>query len=191
MGGYDPGLAVRPDHPRPLRYQSATCGGSSSQAARCFYRFPARSTSPAPKERCAPSDSTTSTSRRPAKQPGRARQCAAPWPCETAASYLTPGQCGCGSPTWWETRGLRHWHPGPRCQTAAEAVAARAVDAAKGRPPHYPPSHYYPAKPRRACRQQPPTGTPRPGPATSARAPGRGFGPADSTPAGATSTTSP
>ncbi|MFF3256980.1 hypothetical protein ACFYWP_39770 [Actinacidiphila glaucinigra] len=83
------------------------------------------------------------------------RQCAAPWPCETAASYLTPGQCGCGSPTWWETRGPRRWHPGPRCHTAAEAVAARAAEASKGRPPHYPPSHYYPDKPRRVRRQQP------------------------------------
>lgn len=82
------------------------------------------------------------------------RQCAAPWPCETAASYLTPGQCGCGSSTWWETRGpsagtpARAATPQPRPSPPAQPTPPR--------PPHYPPSHYYPVKPRRACRQQPP-----------------------------------
>ncbi|MYX39011.1 MULTISPECIES: hypothetical protein [unclassified Streptomyces] len=84
------------------------------------------------------------------------RQCSAPWPCDTAASYLTPGRCDCGSPTWWEQRGPRRWHTGPRCHTAAEAVAARAADTAQGRAPHYPPSHYYPPKPYRPRRQRPP-----------------------------------
>lgn len=84
------------------------------------------------------------------------RQCGAPWPCETAAEHLTPGTCTCGTRTWWERRGPRHWHPGPRCHTPAEGVAARAADAARGRAPHYPPSHFYPDKPRRRRQQCPP-----------------------------------
>lgn len=84
------------------------------------------------------------------------RQCAVPWPCAEALPHLTESRCGCGSPSYWEKRGPRNWHTGPRCYTPAEGVAARAADTAQGRAPHYPPSHYYPPKPGRACRQRPP-----------------------------------
>ncbi|MEU6928966.1 hypothetical protein AB0A05_07360 [Streptomyces sp. NPDC046374] len=85
------------------------------------------------------------------------RACSTAWPCITAAEHLMRIQCStCGSATWSETSSPRSWHVGPRCYTEAEGVAARAEDAAKGRAPHYPPSHYYPPKPHRPVRQRPP-----------------------------------
>ncbi|MFF4292111.1 hypothetical protein ACFY0N_00475 [Streptomyces vinaceus] len=83
------------------------------------------------------------------------RTCATAWPCTTAREHLTRIPCTCGSDTWHENRGPRNWHVGPRCYTDAEAVAGKAEDEAAGRPPHYPPSHYYPEKPYRPVRQRP------------------------------------
>ncbi|KPI33287.1 hypothetical protein OV450_1375 [Actinobacteria bacterium OV450] len=83
------------------------------------------------------------------------RACATAWPCPPLAPHLVRIPCTCGSDTWREARGPRSWHIGPRCHTEAEAVAAKAESDAAGRPPHYPPSHYYPAKPHRPVRQRP------------------------------------
>ncbi|MEU9482062.1 hypothetical protein [Streptomyces sp. NPDC048191] len=87
------------------------------------------------------------------------RQCRTPWPCPTAEPYLTRGQCStCGSPTYWDTNLPRQWHLGPRCYTAADALRAEAEELHQHhqRNPNYPPSHYYPDKPRRRRRQRPP-----------------------------------
>ncbi|MFI1956974.1 hypothetical protein ACH46L_03535 [Streptomyces althioticus] len=88
----------------------------------------------------------------------RCRTCATPWPCQTAGEFLGRGRCTCGATTWRENRGPRNWHVGPRCYTAADRVVAEAADlkAYREAHPHYPPSHYYPPKPRRARRQKPP-----------------------------------
>ncbi|GGZ73204.1 hypothetical protein ACFOOM_00965 [Streptomyces echinoruber] len=86
------------------------------------------------------------------------RTCTTPWPCETARDHLTMIRCVCGAPTYRETRGPRRWHKGPRCYTAADVAVQQAADwkAYREAHPHYPPSHYYPPKPRRARRQKPP-----------------------------------
>lgn len=87
------------------------------------------------------------------------RQCRTPWPCPTAEPYLTRGQCAsCGSPTYWDTKRPRNWHLGPRCYTPADALRAEAEELHQHhqRNPRYPPSHYYPDKPRRRRRQRPP-----------------------------------
>ncbi|CAM5478845.1 MULTISPECIES: hypothetical protein [Streptomyces] len=86
------------------------------------------------------------------------RTCATPWPCETAGEFLRQHRCTCGATTWWETRGPRNWHLGPRCYTATDVILRQAADlkAYREAHPHYPPSHYYPSKPRRVRRQKPP-----------------------------------
>ncbi|MFI9026322.1 hypothetical protein [Streptomyces sp. NPDC053560] len=93
-----------------------------------------------------------------ATEPWTCRTCASVWPCERAREYLDSGRCQCGAPSWWEQRGPRSWHVGPRCYTPRDRLLALAEDARQARAahPHYPPSHYYPAKPRRAVRQRPP-----------------------------------
>ncbi|MBA0053448.1 hypothetical protein E0L36_21990 [Streptomyces sp. AJS327] len=92
------------------------------------------------------------------------RACLTPWPCDTTRGYLTPGRCQCGSATWWEERGPRNWHLGPRCYTEQDRMdaLARELRQIHNAHPHFPPSHYYPPKPRRPVRQRPPyTHTPR------------------------------
>ncbi|WP_405961237.1 hypothetical protein OG235_36860 [Streptomyces sp. NBC_00024] len=84
------------------------------------------------------------------------RACAMAWPCETAGEHLREGRCVCGSASWWEKRGPRNWHVGPRCYTDAQAVVAQAAELSAARPVHYPPSHFYPPKPHRRRRQEPP-----------------------------------
>ncbi|MEU7323394.1 hypothetical protein ABZ682_23005 [Streptomyces griseoviridis] len=84
------------------------------------------------------------------------RACFTPWPCAEAAEHLSPSPCSCGQTTYWEKRGPRNWHPGKRCYTPEQGVAARVADAAKGLAPRYPPSHFYPPKPARVRRQSPP-----------------------------------
>ncbi|PWI04796.1 hypothetical protein DIZ27_43120 [Streptomyces sp. NWU339] len=86
------------------------------------------------------------------------RTCTTAWPCETAGEFLRQSRCTCGATTWWETRGPRNWHIGPRCYAAADVAVRQAADLKAYREAHpkYPPSHYYPAKPRRARRQKPP-----------------------------------
>ncbi|MEW2568343.1 hypothetical protein [Streptomyces sp. NPDC047070] len=81
--------------------------------------------------------------------------CSTAWPCTTAADHLTATPCSCGRTSYWEKRGPRNWHPGERCYTPEQGVAARVADQAKGRAPHFPPSHYYPPKPRRPKWPQP------------------------------------
>ncbi|MFF4179692.1 hypothetical protein [Streptomyces sp. NPDC001750] len=78
------------------------------------------------------------------------RTCSTPWPCATAAEHLTVNRCRCGAASYWEKRGPRNWHLGPSCYTAADVVLQQAADLrASQAHPHYPPSHYYPPKPRR------------------------------------------
>lgn len=84
------------------------------------------------------------------------RACGTPWPCETAGEHLTESRCSCGAPSWWEKRGPRNWHVGPRCYTPLDVVRAQAAELSAARRPHYPPSHFYPAKPARPVRQRPP-----------------------------------
>ncbi|MEU5497951.1 hypothetical protein [Streptomyces griseofuscus] len=84
------------------------------------------------------------------------RSCGTAWPCATAAEHLTEGRCQCGAPTWWEKRGPRNWHVGPSCYTAADVVMAQAAELSAARPASYPPSHFYPPKPSRRRRQEPP-----------------------------------
>lgn len=85
------------------------------------------------------------------------RTCGTEWPCETAAEYLSPGRCSCGAVTYWEKRGRRHWHLGPRCYTDIDVINRQAADlrAYREAHPHYPPSHYYPPKPRRSRMPRP------------------------------------
>ncbi|MFB8347941.1 hypothetical protein [Streptomyces niveus] len=84
------------------------------------------------------------------------RACGTNWPCKTAGEHLSETRCVCGSASWWETRGPRNWHIGPRCYTNAQAVVAQAADLGAAWAAHYPPSHYYPVKPGRRRRQEPP-----------------------------------
>ncbi|GAA0439229.1 hypothetical protein [Streptomyces luteireticuli] len=92
-----------------------------------------------------------------ATTPWTCRRCEAPWPCTAAQPYLTPGKCTCGTTTYRETDGPRTWHPGPRCYTPADTMTALAEELHQQHDahPHYPPSHYYPPKPRRRRRQRP------------------------------------
>ncbi|MER5697823.1 hypothetical protein ACWDBO_37005 [Streptomyces mirabilis] len=84
------------------------------------------------------------------------RACGIAWPCDTAREHLTESRCSCGAPSWWEKRGPRNWHVGPRCFTPIDVTRAQAADLAETRAPHYPPSHSYPPKPARPVRQRPP-----------------------------------
>ncbi|MGW5583786.1 hypothetical protein [Streptomyces sp. NPDC003857] len=67
----------------------------------------------------------------------------------TALEHLAPSLRACGSVIYWEKRGPRHWHPGPRSHTPADLVRQKAADLAAYRDTHprYPPSHQYPPKP--------------------------------------------
>jgi hypothetical protein len=91
-----------------------------------------------------------------ATTPWTCRSCTGAWPCETADRYLTRGSCQCGSPTYWESNGPRRWHPGPRCYSHADQMAALAEELHQYHQahPHYPPSR--PAPPKRRRRQRPP-----------------------------------
>ncbi|MGA5643617.1 hypothetical protein ACPCTN_33410 [Streptomyces cinereoruber] len=96
------------------------------------------------------------------------RTCTTPWPCPTAQPYLRAGQCStrsettqwksCGATIQWERNGPRHWHVGPDCYTHKDVLAALAEELHQQHManPHYPPSHFYPEKPRRRRRQRPP-----------------------------------
>ncbi|MEV6565883.1 hypothetical protein [Streptomyces kronopolitis] len=86
------------------------------------------------------------------------RACATAWPCPPAREHLDPGNCQCGARTWWEHCGPRNWHVGPRCYTEQDRMNGLAHELRQIHEahPHYPPSHRYPAKPRRAIRQRPP-----------------------------------
>ncbi|MDQ0962009.1 MULTISPECIES: hypothetical protein [unclassified Streptomyces] len=81
----------------------------------------------------------------------KCRTCGTAWPCETATEHLTENRCSCGSPSYWEKRGPRNWHVGPRCYTDIDVINRQAADlhAYREAYPNYPPSHYYPKKPRR------------------------------------------
>ncbi|MBD2829848.1 hypothetical protein ID875_20915 [Streptomyces globisporus] len=64
----------------------------------------------------------------------------------------------CGATTQWERNGPRHWHVGPDCYTHKDVLAALAEELHQQHManPHYPPSNFYPEKPRRRRRQRPP-----------------------------------
>lgn len=91
-----------------------------------------------------------------ATEPWTCRSCASAWPCETASTYLTPGNCQCGSRTYWEKNGPRHWHSGPTCYSHTDRMAALAEELHQYHQahPHYPPPR--PDPPRRRRRQRPP-----------------------------------
>ncbi|WP_432140133.1 hypothetical protein [Streptomyces sp. bgisy154] len=87
------------------------------------------------------------------------RTCTTPWPCPTAQPYLQAGQCStCSATTQWERNGPRRWHVGPLCYTRKDVLNALAEELHQQHManPTYPPSHYYPEKPRRRRRQRPP-----------------------------------
>lgn len=86
------------------------------------------------------------------------RTCTTPWPCLPAQPYLQGGRCSCGATTQWERNGPRRWHVGPSCYSRKDVLNALAEELHQQRManPTYPPSHYYPEKPRRRRRQRPP-----------------------------------
>lgn len=84
------------------------------------------------------------------------RACSTAWPCETAGEHLTSNPCTCGQTVYREKHGPRNWHLGERCYGEKDIVRWQAAELAAARRPHYPPSHFYPAKPARRRRQRPP-----------------------------------
>ncbi|MDH6710805.1 hypothetical protein P3T27_007556 [Kitasatospora sp. MAA19] len=85
------------------------------------------------------------------------RTCQTPWPCDTAQPYIQSGTCQCGAPTYHDLKLPRRWHIGPICYTHTDQLAALAEElhAYHQANPNYPPSHYYPPKPRRRTSPRP------------------------------------